>query len=62
MRFLGDDDTLVYRNACLCDIVTFSLESDRVENHAVTDDILRILSEDSRRNRSEYETLAFEME
>ena len=45
---LCDHDTLSHRNSCLCrNVIAFSLESDRVEDHAVADNVLRIISEDS---------------
>ena len=46
--FLCDDDTLSYRNACLCsDVGAFAHESDRVEHDAVTYDVLCVFSEDA---------------
>ena len=48
VSLLSDYNALSHRNACfLRDILALALESDRVKDHAVSDDILRSLSEDS---------------
>jgi len=45
--FLGNHNPFSHRNAGLGDIVTLSLESDRVQNNSVSDNVLCILSENS---------------